>query len=215
MALGRLADDKTESASQSHPLSNEGFHAGHQSPATQSSLQKLTQTFDVLGYRADGLLLCLRRRSRCLQSFRKPACGCRGLHRRFHFWALADQRRSCDASHSRPERALQDTQGWGCQEVPDRICSARSSRRSSANNQQSLRPQEPTAHHHQHALGALLSRGTASQSIIHTGCVHNLRKKLDCPTLGQSATRTSQNCRGRAGYERPGWRMGPKPRSSA
>jgi hypothetical protein len=28
--------------------------------------------------------------------------------------------------------------------------------------------------------------------------VHNLRKELDCPTLGQSATRTSQNCRGRA-----------------
>ena len=83
-------------------------------------------------------------------------------------------------------------------EVPDRICSARSSRRSSANNQQSLRTQEPAANYHQHALGALLSRGTASQSIIHTGCVHNLRKKLDCPTLGQSATRTSQNCRGRA-----------------
>ena len=54
------------------------------------------------------------------------------------------------------------------------------------------------ANHNQHALGALLSRGVASQSVIHTGCVHNLRKELDCPTLGQSAIRTSQNCRGRA-----------------
>ena len=39
---------------------------------------------------------------------------------------------------------------------------------------------------------------TTPQGIIHTGRVHNLRKKLDCPTLGQSTTRTSQNRRGRA-----------------
>ncbi len=88
--------------------------------------------------------------------------------------------------------------GWGCQEIPDRICGALSSRRSSANHKRSLRTQEPAANHNQHALGALLSRGAASQSLIHTGCVHHLRKELDCPTLGQSAARTSQNCRGRA-----------------
>src|SRR5260370_19576358 len=35
-------------------------------------------------------------------------------------------------------------------------------------------------------------------SFVHTRCVHHLRRKLDCPTLGQSATGTSQNCRGRA-----------------
>jgi hypothetical protein len=50
---------------------------------------------------------------------------------------------------------------------------------------------------HQHALGTLLSRGTASRSIMHAGRVHNLHKKLDCPTLGRSTTGTSQNCRGR------------------
>ena len=99
--------------------------------------------------------------------------------------------------HQREAGASQSP-GWGCQEIPDRICGTLSSRRSSANHQQSLRTQEPAANHNQHALGALLSRGAASQSIIHTGCVHNLRKELDCPTLGQSTTRTSQNCRGRA-----------------
>ncbi len=109
--------------------------------------------------------------------------------------------------HQREAGASQST-GWGCQEIPDRICGTLSSRRSSANHQQSLRTQEPAANHNQHALGALLSRGTASQSLIHTGCVHNLRKELDCPTLGQSATRTSQNCRGRAlatGDRSGGW----------
>ncbi len=58
--------------------------------------------------------------------------------------------------------------GWGCQEIPHRICGARSSRRSSANHQQSLRTSEPPANDDQHALGALLSRGTASQSFVHT-----------------------------------------------
>jgi hypothetical protein len=92
--------------------------------------------------------------------------------------------------------------------IPDRICGTLSSRRSSANYQQSLRTQEPTANHNQHALGALLPRRTASQSVIHTGCVHNLRKELDSPALGQSATRTGQNCRGRAlatGDRSGGW----------
>src|ERR1700686_3845030 len=59
-------------------------------------------------------------------------------------------------------------------------------------------PTESAAHAAADALGALLSRGTASQSIIHAGRVHNVREKLDCPTLGQSATGTSQNCGGRA-----------------
>ena len=95
------------------------------------------------------------------------------------------------------ETAASQSASRRCQEVPDRICSACSSRRSSVNDQQSLRPQEPAAHYHQHALGTLLSRGAASQSIIHAGRVHNLRKKLDCPTLGRSTTGTSQNCRGR------------------
>jgi hypothetical protein len=99
--------------------------------------------------------------------------------------------------HQRETGASQST-GWGCQEIPDRICGTLSSRRSSANHQQSLRTQKFAANHNQHALGALLSRRAASQSIIHTGCVHNLRKEWDCPTLGQSATRTSQDCRGRA-----------------
>src|SRR5579871_5101738 len=112
--------------------------------------------------------------------------------------------------HQRETGASQST-GWGCQEIPDRICGTFSSRRSSANHQQSLRAQEPAANHNQYALGSLLSRGAASQSTIHTGRVHNLRKELDCPTLGQSATRTSQNCRGRAlatGDRSGGWDQG-------
>jgi hypothetical protein len=99
--------------------------------------------------------------------------------------------------HQRQTGASQSA-SRGCQEVPDRIRGARSGRRSSANHKQSLRTQEPAANNNQHALGALLSRGVASQSLIHAGCVHHLRKELDCPTLGQSATRTSQDCRGRA-----------------
>jgi len=99
--------------------------------------------------------------------------------------------------HQRETDASQSP-GRGCQEIPDRICGTLSSRRSSANHQQSLRTQEPAENHNQHALGALLSRRAASQSIVYTGCVHNLRKELDCPTLGQSTTRTSQNRRGRA-----------------
>ena len=112
--------------------------------------------------------------------------------------------------HQRDTGASQST-GWGCQEIPDRICGTLSSGRSSANHQQSLRTQEPAANHNQYALGALLSRGTTSQSTIHTGCVHNLCKELDCPTLGQSATRTSQNCRGRTlatGDRSGGWDQG-------
>ena len=84
--------------------------------------------------------------------------------------------------HQRETGASQSP-GWGYQEIPDRICGTVSSRRSSANHQQSLRTQEPAANRDRHALGALLSRGVASQSVIHTGCVHNLRKELDCPTL--------------------------------
>src|SRR5215469_14620456 len=109
--------------------------------------------------------------------------------------------------HQRETGASQST-GWGCQKIPHRICGTLSSRRSSANHQQSLRTQEPAANHNQYALGALLSRGVASQSTIHTGCVHYLRKELDCPTLGQSAPRTSQNCRGRTlatGDRSGGW----------
>jgi hypothetical protein len=109
--------------------------------------------------------------------------------------------------HQRETGASQST-GGGCQEIPDRICGILSSRRSSANHQQSLGTQEPAANHNQHALGALLSGGAASQSTIHAGRVHNLREKLDCPALGQSATRTSQNCRGRAlatGDRSGGW----------
>ena len=99
--------------------------------------------------------------------------------------------------HQRETGASQST-GWGCQEVPDRICGTLCGRRSSANHKQSLRIQKPAANNNQHALGALLSRGVASQSLIHAGRVHHLREELDCPTLGQSATRTSQDCRGRA-----------------
>jgi hypothetical protein len=99
--------------------------------------------------------------------------------------------------HQRQTGASQSA-SRGCQEIPDRISRECCSRRSSANDQQSLRPQESAAHNHQYALGALLSRGTTSQSSIHTGRVHHVRKELDCPAMGQSPTRASQNSRGRA-----------------
>src|SRR6266404_3078040 len=99
--------------------------------------------------------------------------------------------------HQRETVASQNS-GWGCQEIPNRICGTLSSRRSSANHQPSLRTPEPAANYHQHAPGTLPTGGTAPQSIIHAGRVHNVREKLDRPTLGQSTARTSQNCRGRA-----------------
>src|SRR6266852_467085 len=85
--------------------------------------------------------------------------------------------------HQRETGASQSP-GWGCQEKHDRICGTRCSRRSSANDQQSLRTQEPAANHNQHALGTLLSRGTASQSIIHAGRVHNVHKNWIVPRSG-------------------------------
>src|ERR1700720_1633877 len=63
------------------------------------------------------------------------------------------------------ETAASQSASRRCQEVPDRICSPCSSRRSSVNDQQSLRPQEPAAHYHQHALGTLLSRGTPLKAL--------------------------------------------------
>src|SRR2546422_5304722 len=96
--------------------------------------------------------------------------------------------------HQRQTIASQNP-GWECRQIPNRICCPRGSRRSSPNDQQSLRTPEPASNHHQYALGALLSRGTTSQGAVHTRCVHHLRKKLDCPTLGQSATGTNQDCR--------------------
>jgi len=74
--------------------------------------------------------------------------------------------------------------GRRCQEIPDRICGTlkhRNLRRTTIN---------PLWEHY--------SQEELPQSVIHTGYVHNLRKELDCPTLGQPTTRTSQNCRGRA-----------------
>src|SRR5580658_9216394 len=52
--------------------------------------------------------------------------------------------------HQRETDAPQSP-GWGCEEIPDRICGTLSSRRSSANHQQSLRTQEPAANDNQHA----------------------------------------------------------------
>jgi hypothetical protein len=79
--------------------------------------------------------------------------------------AIGFEQLAPSAGHQRETAASQGA-SRRCQEVPDRICSACSSRRSSVNDQQPLRPQEPAAHNHQHALGTLLSRGTASQSIV-------------------------------------------------
>ncbi len=109
--------------------------------------------------------------------------------------------------HRRKARTPQAAD-WGCANIPNRVCGARGSGRSSLNHQQSLQSQEPATDHCQHGLGALSSRGTASQSTFHPRLVHHVREELDCATLGQGAIAASQDGRGRAlatGDRRRGW----------
>src|SRR5437660_6997793 len=98
--------------------------------------------------------------------------------------------------HQRKTRASQGS-GGGCQKVPDGICGACCGRRASLNHQQSVCAPKFAPYDHQHALGALLAGGTASQGPIDSRCVPHLCQQLDCPALGQSASPTNQDCRGR------------------
>src|SRR6266446_8523960 len=54
---------------------------------------------------------------------------------------------------------------WGCGNISKRICSVCGSGRSPINHQQRKQAQKPTANHNQYSLGALLSRGIATQGL--------------------------------------------------
>jgi len=85
---------------------------------------------------------------------------------------------------------------WQFWEIPQRICSAGGSGRSSANHQQPIQAQEFIQDDDQHSLGALLSRGTASQGNLYTRCIYSVHKELDPPSMGQLPLGTSENRRG-------------------
>jgi len=87
---------------------------------------------------------------------------------------------------------------WGCGGIPKRICGARGSGRSSINHQQWMRAQKSTANHNQYSLGALFSRGTASQGVVHARRLLYVRKELDCAPLGKYAVGPDQDSRSRA-----------------
>jgi hypothetical protein len=81
--------------------------------------------------------------------------------------------------------------------ISKRISGMCGSRRSSVNNQQSIQAKEPAENNRQYSLGALLSRGNASQRDIHARCVSGVWEKLDSPTMGMSPFGRHQNDRGR------------------
>src|SRR5712664_3025877 len=82
--------------------------------------------------------------------------------------------------------------------VLNRICGASGSGCSSANNQQSIQPQESSSDNCEHSVGTLLSRGAARQGDVHARRIHGVCKELDSPTLGQLAVGRSKDRRGGA-----------------
>jgi len=87
---------------------------------------------------------------------------------------------------------------WGCGDISKRICRACGSGRSSINDQHWKQAQKPTANHNQYSLGALLSRGIATQGFVHARLLQYVRKELDCAPLGKYAVGPDQDSRGRA-----------------
>jgi hypothetical protein len=81
--------------------------------------------------------------------------------------------------------------------ISKRVSGMCGSRRSSVNNQQSIQAKEPAENNPQYSLGALLSRGTASQRDIHARCVSGVWKNLDSPTMGNPPFGGHQDHRGR------------------
>jgi hypothetical protein len=82
--------------------------------------------------------------------------------------------------------------------ILNRICGASGSGRSSANNQQSIQPQESSSDNCEHIVGTLLSRGAARQGDVHARRIHGVCKELDSPALGQLAVGRSKDRRGGA-----------------
>jgi hypothetical protein len=81
--------------------------------------------------------------------------------------------------------------------ISKRISGMCGSRRSSVNNQQSIQAKEPAENNREYSLGALLSRGAASQRDIHARCVSGVWKNLDSPTMGNPPFGGHQDHRGR------------------
>jgi hypothetical protein len=82
--------------------------------------------------------------------------------------------------------------------ISKRISGMCGSRRSSVNDQQSIQAEEPAENNCEYSLGALLSRGVASQSDIHARCVSGVCQELGSTTMGKASFRGNQNDRGRA-----------------
>ena len=87
---------------------------------------------------------------------------------------------------------------WGCGNISKRICGVCGSGRSSINHQQWKQVQKPTANHNQYSLGALLSRGIATQGFVHARLLQYVRKELDCAPLGKYAVGPDQDSGSRA-----------------
>src|SRR5258708_32535764 len=82
---------------------------------------------------------------------------------------------------------------WGSGRISKRICGVCGSGRSPINHQQWKQAQKPTANHNQYSLGALLSRGIATQGFVHARLLQYVRKELDCAPLGKYAVGPDQN----------------------
>jgi integrase len=79
--------------------------------------------------------------------------------------------------------------------ISKRISRLRSGGRATLNHQQSLNTQEPTKNNPEHALGALSSGGTPSQSYIHPRRLSDLYQQLDPSAMGEVPLRRDKNYR--------------------
>src|SRR5260370_8860445 len=93
------------------------------------------------------------------------------------------------------EAITQQTGDWGCGDISKRICRVCGSGRSPTNHQQWEQAQKPTANDNQYSLGALLSRGIATQGFVHARRLQYVRKELDCAPLGKYAVGPAQDSR--------------------
>ena len=80
--------------------------------------------------------------------------------------------------------------------ISERISGMCGSRRSSVNNQQPIQAKQPAENNGEYSLGALLSRGAASQRDIHARCESGVWKKLDSSAMGNPPFGGHQNHRG-------------------
>src|SRR6266478_4341397 len=80
--------------------------------------------------------------------------------------------------------------------VPNRVRSASGSGCSSANDQQSIQPQESSSDNREHFVGTLLSRRVAAKGDVHARRIQRLCKELDSPTMGRRAAGRNKDRRG-------------------